>query len=164
MERVSPVGVQKGRPASGDGILKTAAPQKDGQVVGAVAIAPTVKVEEGQGAVRCHVGVVALKIAMADALLKPAGRQPQKPFAQGLGKALDVGPIVGAMGQERLDEVQRPVNEMGDVQVEAGMRAAEIVEGVVHAGHGVAVGSGHLLRLVRVGRSSRPGASVKRAR
>lgn len=36
-----------------------------------------VKVKESQGAVRSHIGVVPLKVAMAAALLKFSGRQPQ---------------------------------------------------------------------------------------
>ena len=82
-----------------------------------------VKVEESQGAVRSHVGVVALKIAMAEALLKFAGRQPQQPFTQGLGKLLQVRPIVRAVGQERFNVVQRLVDEMCDIQVETRVRA-----------------------------------------
>ena len=76
--------------------------------------------------------MVALQITMAEALLEHFSRHRQNPLAQSLSKLLEKDPIVRSMGQEWLNIMQRSVNKVCEIQVEARMQAIEVVEGVVH--------------------------------
>ena len=91
-----------------------------------------------------------MKITVAKTLFEFTGRQGQKPFTQGFGKPLQVGPIVRAMGQKQPDVVQGLVDEIRHVQVETRMWTAEIIEGVVHVRHCLPVALCHLFRFVVV--------------
>jgi hypothetical protein len=125
-----PVACQERLPAHSGRFLKTAAPQKDGQVISPVAVATAVEIEEGQGAVLGNVGVVTLQIAVAATLFELTGGQRQDPLAQGVGKPFDEGPIIGATGQKGRDVTQRLVDKVLDILVEARVRTVKVIQGI----------------------------------
>jgi hypothetical protein len=71
---------------------------------------------------------------MAEALLERFGWHCQNALAQPFSKLLKEIPIGWAMGEERLNILKRLVDKVGEVQVEAQVRASEIIEGIVHLG------------------------------
>ena len=139
--------------------LQSRAPAEDGEVVGAVAEAAAIEVVEGQSPVLVLVRVVALKVAVADAALEILFRQRLDGLLHGAGEPLEVVPVFRTLRQDGLDEAERSVDQVIEIDVESSVRALEVVERVVHRGDGRAVATRHGLWIAFIGQLAALGES-----
>ena len=140
MDRTSfPVTFQEWFPARGNRIFQAAAPKENSQVVRAITKTTTIEVKEGQRAIWGDIGVVTLQVTMTGALLEHFSGHRQNTLAKCFGKVLEEIPIIRAVGEERLNVVERLIDKVSEIQAKAWVWAGEIIEGVVHTGNGPSI-------------------------